>query len=253
MLLLLLLLKWLGHLTAQAPRYALVSTTSAQYSCLHACFSSCHGAWQVCYGVIIVTFLGAVHWGMAMSSPLTSPIALKLANEAYVYSVIPSLVAWPVALMEPGERGHLYLIGVPWGVGVGGPSAASCPQHWHSLGVAHLLLQGHLLSIVPYKAVIVSCLRLTLVVLLDLFGQEGGRHLQQAGVRTWLPTRRQTQYNEPQVLHVVGELPLGMVVAPAWRAPICMSLRPTAALRSALVCRCWCSGALAAAAWLLPG
>lgn len=54
------------------------------------------------YGVIIVTFLGAVHWGVALATPLTSPIALKMANSAYVYSVLPSLVAWPVATMEPG-------------------------------------------------------------------------------------------------------------------------------------------------------
>jgi hypothetical protein len=58
---------------------------------------------QVCYGVVIVTFLGAVHWGVALATPLTSPIAYQLANAAYVYSVLPSLVAWPVALMEPGE------------------------------------------------------------------------------------------------------------------------------------------------------
>lgn len=54
------------------------------------------------YGVIIVTFLGAVHWGVALATPLTSPIALRMANNAYVYSVLPSLVAWPVATMEPG-------------------------------------------------------------------------------------------------------------------------------------------------------
>jgi hypothetical protein len=53
--------------------------------------------------VVIVTFLGAVHWGVAMASPLgATAMGARFANEAYVYSVIPSLVAWPVALMEPG-------------------------------------------------------------------------------------------------------------------------------------------------------
>jgi hypothetical protein len=52
-----------------------------------------------------VTFLGAVHWGLAMATPLTSHIAVRLANESFVYSVIPSLVAWPIALMEPGALG----------------------------------------------------------------------------------------------------------------------------------------------------
>lgn len=56
----------------------------------------------MCYGVTIVTFLGAVHWGVAMSSSLAGPVAARIANEAFVYSVIPSLCAWPVALMEPG-------------------------------------------------------------------------------------------------------------------------------------------------------
>ena len=64
-----------------------------------------HASVQVTYGVVILTFLGAVHWGVAMASPLTGPLATKLASEAYVYSVIPSLLAWPVALMEPGESG----------------------------------------------------------------------------------------------------------------------------------------------------
>lgn len=101
---------------------------------------------QVCYGVTIVSFLGAVHWGLAMGSALTGPLAARIAAEVsgrgdacrctghlhshllpqpachllrsaqcltlllprctaaqgYAYSVIPALVAWPVALMEPG-------------------------------------------------------------------------------------------------------------------------------------------------------
>lgn len=59
--------------------------------------------------MVIVTFLGAVHWGVAMATPLTSHIAVKLANESFVYSVIPSLVAWPIALMEPGTLGDTKL------------------------------------------------------------------------------------------------------------------------------------------------
>eukprot|EP00775_Hariotina_reticulata_P013028 gene13028-13157_t len=44
---------------------------------------------QVCYGAGIVSFLGAVHWGVAMSSSLSSPVALRIANESFIYSVIP--------------------------------------------------------------------------------------------------------------------------------------------------------------------
>lgn len=76
---------------------------------------------QVCYGVVIVTFLGAVHWGVAMATPLTSPIAVRLANEAFVYSVLPSLVAWPVALMDPGG----------WVAPVNKPGATSSQRACH--------------------------------------------------------------------------------------------------------------------------
>lgn len=58
---------------------------------------------QCCYGAVIVTFLGAVHWGLAMATPMTSPMAYTLASEAYMWSVTPSLMAWPITLFEPGE------------------------------------------------------------------------------------------------------------------------------------------------------
>jgi hypothetical protein len=35
---------------------------------------------QVGYGACIVSFLGAVHWGMAMGSGLSGPIAAKIAQ-----------------------------------------------------------------------------------------------------------------------------------------------------------------------------
>lgn len=66
---------------------------------------------QLCYGVSIVTFLGAVHWGVAMASPLNNPIALRIANEAFVWSVIPSLISCPVALMQPGGLRGLVWFG----------------------------------------------------------------------------------------------------------------------------------------------
>eukprot|EP00878_Enallax_costatus_P041182 GHUV01047744.1.p1 GENE.GHUV01047744.1~~GHUV01047744.1.p1 ORF type:complete len:170 (-),score=46.35 GHUV01047744.1:199-708(-) len=68
---------------------------------------------QVCYGVTIVSFLGAVHWGVAMSSSLSGPVAARIANEGFVYSVIPSLCAWPAALMEPGAGAVVLSILLP--------------------------------------------------------------------------------------------------------------------------------------------
>ena len=40
------------------------------------------------YGAVIISFIGAVHWGIAMQS------APAKQNTLFVYSVIPALVAW---------------------------------------------------------------------------------------------------------------------------------------------------------------
>jgi hypothetical protein len=40
---------------------------------------------QVGYGISIVTFLGAVHWGLAMgSSAMASPLMARAARESYL-------------------------------------------------------------------------------------------------------------------------------------------------------------------------
>lgn len=57
---------------------------------------------QVAYGALIVTFLGAVHWGAAMNSTLSGPRAAHMLRERYVWSVFPSLAAWPALMMETG-------------------------------------------------------------------------------------------------------------------------------------------------------
>lgn len=38
-----------------------------------------------------------------MSSSLAGPLAARIANEAFIYSVLPALLAWPVTVMEPGS------------------------------------------------------------------------------------------------------------------------------------------------------
>jgi len=40
------------------------------------------------YGAVIISFIGAVHWGIAMQSPGSRQNAL------FVYSVMPALFAW---------------------------------------------------------------------------------------------------------------------------------------------------------------
>ena len=53
------------------------------------------------YGALIATFLGGIHWGLAMLG--TQPIKLRLG-----WGVAPSLLAW-VALLLPASPGLLLL------------------------------------------------------------------------------------------------------------------------------------------------
>lgn len=46
------------------------------------------------YAALILSFLGGIHWGLAMR--LSAPPALPL-----VWGVMPSLLAWPALLMPP--------------------------------------------------------------------------------------------------------------------------------------------------------
>ena len=48
------------------------------------------------YGAVILSFLGGVHWGLAMRRAPASP-----GWSALTLSVMPSLVAWPALLLAP--------------------------------------------------------------------------------------------------------------------------------------------------------
>lgn len=58
------------------------------------------------YGATILSFLGGIHWGLAIS-PEGGPDTPRLAARL-VLSVMPSLVAW-VALLVAGNAGLLML------------------------------------------------------------------------------------------------------------------------------------------------
>ncbi|MCP5285837.1 MAG: DUF3429 domain-containing protein [Burkholderiaceae bacterium] len=47
------------------------------------------------YGAVIVSFLGGIHWGLAMSGA-GGPSLARLA-----WGVVPSLLAWPALLLPP--------------------------------------------------------------------------------------------------------------------------------------------------------
>ncbi len=46
------------------------------------------------YAAVIVSFLGAIHWGLAFRQSVPSP-------SPYVWGVVPSLVAWIASMMPP--------------------------------------------------------------------------------------------------------------------------------------------------------
>ncbi len=55
------------------------------------------------YAALIVSFLGGIHWGLAMRQPEPPPATLA-------WGVVPSLAAWPAVIM-PAYAG-LVLLGV---------------------------------------------------------------------------------------------------------------------------------------------
>ena len=61
------------------------------------------------YGATIASFLGAIHWGLAMLDGRPRRSMLP-----YVWGVLPSLVAW-AALLAPAHTGLLVMAALLWG------------------------------------------------------------------------------------------------------------------------------------------
>jgi hypothetical protein len=59
----------------------------------------------VAYGAVIASFVGAVHWGLALSA------GKERASTLYLVSVLPSLAGWLALLLAP-RTGLLLLIAV---------------------------------------------------------------------------------------------------------------------------------------------
>lgn len=51
------------------------------------------------YGAVILSFLGAVHWGLALQ---TSQMSKMQARNVYGWSVVPALLGWLALLMALG-------------------------------------------------------------------------------------------------------------------------------------------------------
>lgn len=60
------------------------------------------------YGAVILSFVGALHWGVAMVHPAT---AGRPMNGMYVWSVMPSLLGWLALLVNPRFGASLLIAG----------------------------------------------------------------------------------------------------------------------------------------------
>lgn len=60
------------------------------------------------YGAIILSFIGALHWGLAMSLPDLSD---RQRSAWFAWSVVPALIAWPAVLFSPPLAALLLVLG----------------------------------------------------------------------------------------------------------------------------------------------
>ena len=72
-----------------------------------------HHAWTwsdalFAYGAIILSFIGALHWGFAMVLP---GLDASRRVRTLIWSVVPALIAWPALLLAPAEAAALMVSG----------------------------------------------------------------------------------------------------------------------------------------------
>ncbi|PSC73137.1 conserved membrane [Micractinium conductrix] len=79
------------------------------------------GLLQVGYGATILSFLGGVHWGLAMTN-VGGTLGFKMAEQRFIWSVLPCLMAWPTIAMpvphaagvQAALLGAVYLVDKSW-------------------------------------------------------------------------------------------------------------------------------------------
>jgi hypothetical protein len=60
------------------------------------------------YGAVILSFVGALHWGVAMSAASLAP---GLRRHAFLWSVVPSLLAWVATVLPEGIGSAVLVLG----------------------------------------------------------------------------------------------------------------------------------------------
>ena len=66
------------------------------------------GVEVLAYGAVILSFVGALHWGFAMAQ---SGLSTAERTRCFVWSVVPSLMAWPATLLPPAGGAALLVTG----------------------------------------------------------------------------------------------------------------------------------------------
>jgi hypothetical protein len=95
------LVAWLGY----GGLVPFVGLLALQYGDPH------HGGWLqnalLAYGACILSFVGALHWGFAMTLP---ELDARQRNHAFAWSTLPSLVAWLALLVDALAAGSLLIL-----------------------------------------------------------------------------------------------------------------------------------------------
>jgi hypothetical protein len=60
------------------------------------------------YGAVILSFVGALHWGFAMTAADIGPAQRR---HAFIWSVVPALLAWPATVMSTSAAALLLVVG----------------------------------------------------------------------------------------------------------------------------------------------
>jgi len=60
------------------------------------------------YGAVILSFVGALHWGFAMNLP---SLDAGRRRACFIWSTVPALMAWPATLLVPLDAGLLLVTG----------------------------------------------------------------------------------------------------------------------------------------------
>ncbi|MBL8413159.1 MAG: DUF3429 domain-containing protein [Propionivibrio sp.] len=66
----------------------------------------------IAYGAVILSFVGALHWGFAMTlSELNHESNHHRRNACFIWSVVPAMLAWPALLLSPILASILLITG----------------------------------------------------------------------------------------------------------------------------------------------